>query len=149
MRQRRVFGFFCRFSSIALRRIRPDVAALQILICRGFQTRLKQVVATDFSVVILTLDEEQNLPNCLSSLKDLDCEIVVVDSGSNDRTGEIARAAGARVVLHEFETQAQQLNWALDNLPLHGKWMLRLDADECLSAELAAELKQVLSATPP
>ena len=106
-------------------------------------------VATDFSVVILTLNEEQNLPSCLSSLRDLDCEIVVVDSGSNDRTGEIARAAGARVVVHEFKTQAQQLNWALDNLPLNGKWMLRLDADESLSAELAAELKQALSATPP
>jgi glycosyltransferase involved in cell wall biosynthesis len=62
------------------------------------------------SVIILTYNEEVNLPACLESLKGLDCEIFVVDSGSTDRTVEIARSYGAHVVEHPFETQARQLN---------------------------------------
>jgi len=92
------------------------------------------------SVIILTHNEEANLPACLESLKGLDCEVFVVDSGSTDRTMEIAQTYSAHVVSHEFHTQAQQLNWALDHLPLRGNWILRLDADERLTPELAQEL---------
>ena len=58
------------------------------------------------SVVILTLNEEANLPVALASLRGLNPEIFVVDSGSTDRTLEIARAAGCRVVEHPFENYA-------------------------------------------
>ena len=70
------------------------------------------------SVIILTLNEEANLPLALASLRPLDSEIFVVDSGSTDRTLEIARAAGCHVVEHPFENHAQQLNWCLDQLPI-------------------------------
>jgi glycosyltransferase involved in cell wall biosynthesis len=100
------------------------------------------------SVIILTLDEEANLPVALASLRGLDPEIFVVDSGSTDRTLEIARAAGCHVVQHRFESQAQQLNWALDTLPIGTPWVMRLDADERLTPELAQELSARLPALP-
>jgi glycosyltransferase involved in cell wall biosynthesis len=101
------------------------------------------------SVVILTYNEEVNLPACLDSLKGLACEVFVVDSGSTDRTAEIARSYGAEVALHEFQTQAQQLNWALDHLTFKGDWVLRMDADERLTPELAQELVTRLPTFPP
>jgi glycosyltransferase involved in cell wall biosynthesis len=70
------------------------------------------------SLIILTLNEEANLPLALASLRTLEAEIFVVDSGSTDRTLEIARAAGCRVFEHPFESQAHQLNWALEQLPI-------------------------------
>src|SRR5262249_13282472 len=100
------------------------------------------------NVIILTHQEELNLPHALHSLKDLDCEIFVVDSGSTDRTVEIAEAFGARVVKHSFENQARQLNWALDTLPLAANWTLRLDADERLTNEFAAEIRRVILSPP-
>jgi glycosyltransferase involved in cell wall biosynthesis len=100
------------------------------------------------SVIILTLDEEVNLPICLDSLCGLDAEVFVVDSGSSDRTTAIAREFGARVVPHKFENQARQVNWALDNLLLRSPWTLRLDADERLTPQLAAELRTALPSAP-
>jgi glycosyltransferase involved in cell wall biosynthesis len=84
------------------------------------------------------------------SLQGLDCEIFVVDSGSADRTVQVAEAAGARVVTHPFESQARarQLNWALDTLPLAAAWTLRLDADERLTDDLAAEIARVIAGSP-
>jgi glycosyltransferase involved in cell wall biosynthesis len=99
-------------------------------------------------VIILTHQEELNLPHALRSLAGLDCEVFVVDSGSTDRTVQIAEAFGARVVTHPFESQARQLNWALDTLPLTTSWTLRLDADERLTDDLAKEVRRVLSSAP-
>ena len=95
------------------------------------------------AVMILTLNEERNLPDCLASVAPLHCEIFVVDSGSQDRTCEIARAAGANVVEHRFDNYAAQRNWAQDNLPLSAEWLLHLDADERLTPELCAEIRQL------
>jgi glycosyltransferase involved in cell wall biosynthesis len=100
------------------------------------------------SIVILTRDEEHNLPACLASLRGLDAEVFVVDSGSTDRTLEIARAAGCKVVQHPFESHAAQLNWALDNLPIVTPWVMRLDADESLTPELAEEIAERLPELP-
>ena len=97
------------------------------------------------SVIILTRDEEANLPVALSSLKGLKCEIFVVDSGSTDRTREIARAAGCHVVEHPFENYAVQRNWAFDRLPVAAPWTLCLDADERLTPELVDEIEATLS----
>ena len=95
-------------------------------------------------VIILTYQEETNLPHTLQSLEGLDCSVHIVDSGSTDRTTSIARSWGANVVTHAFENQARQLNWALDALPLRAPWTLRLDADERLTKELRDELSQKL-----
>lgn len=95
------------------------------------------------SVIILTLDEEANLPACLDSLAGLDAGVFVVDSGSRDRTVEIATSRGCTVVDHRFETYAAQRNWAFQNLPLRTPWTLCLDADERLTPELASEIAGV------
>ncbi|WP_163355995.1 glycosyltransferase, partial [Escherichia coli] len=66
-------------------------------------------------------------------------QIFVVDSGSTDRTVEIARKMGAIVEDHPFINQADQFQWALDDLPIRSDWILRLDADEVLTPGLVAE----------
>ncbi len=93
-----------------------------------------------FAVVILTHDEELNLPACLESLTGLDSEVFVVDSGSTDRTLAIAQQHGARVLSHPFESHAKQWHWALQSLPTVPPWVLGLDADQRLTPELKEEL---------
>ena len=99
-------------------------------------------------IIILTRDEELNLPRTLASLAPLNATIYLVDSGSRDATVAIGSMAGCIVVEHPFVSQADQLNWALDNLPLRGDWVMRLDADERISPELAGELPVVLASAP-
>jgi glycosyltransferase involved in cell wall biosynthesis len=93
------------------------------------------------AVVILTCNEERNLPGCLESLRGLNGEIFVVDSGSTDRTIEVAESAAAQIVEHPFVNYAAQRNWAQKNLPIRSDWVLHLDADERLTPELACEIK--------
>ncbi len=90
------------------------------------------------SVVILTLNEESHLPACLASLTGID-DIVVLDSGSTDRTAEIATAAGARVVVNPFLDFATQRNFAHDKISFRHPWVFHLDADETMTPELLAE----------
>ncbi len=94
---------------------------------------------------VIARDEEARLPACLASLAFCD-EIVVVDSGSRDRTIEIARAAGAVVVEHEWRGFAVQRNVAIDHAT--SDWVLEVDADERITPELAAELRAFLKAPP-
>lgn len=91
-----------------------------------------------YSVVILTLNEEHNLPGCLASVASCD-DVVVLDSGSTDRTAEIARAAGARIVVNRFENFAQQRNFAQTAVSFRHPWVFHLDADEFMTPELHAE----------
>ena len=100
------------------------------------------------SFLILTYNEEQNLPLPLSSLQGLDAPVYIVDSISSDKTVEIAKQYGCHVYEHPFESHAKQVNWALENLPISTPWIMRLDADERLTPELAAELKEVLTNAP-
>ena len=106
-------------------------------------------VESKLSVILLTMNEELNLPSCLESLKGLDSEIFVVDSGSTDRTLDISKSAGARIFHHAFEHYGAQRNWAQENLPISGEWVLHLDADERLTPELVSEINQVLQNPPP
>ncbi|MBI4525323.1 MAG: glycosyltransferase family 2 protein, partial [Deltaproteobacteria bacterium] len=99
------------------------------------------------SVIILTYNEEHNLPDCLESLKGLESELFVVDSGSTDRTREIAEQYGAKVFQHSFENYAAQRNWTQQNLPIRGEWLLHLDADERLTPELVTEIQETLNET--
>jgi glycosyltransferase involved in cell wall biosynthesis len=91
-------------------------------------------------VLIQTFNEELNLPTTLESVKGWVRHVYVVDSGSTDRTVEIARAFGATVVHHDWEGYARQKNWALANLPFEAPWTLIIDADEAVSAGLRDEL---------
>ncbi|HVU17588.1 MAG TPA: glycosyltransferase family 2 protein [Candidatus Didemnitutus sp.] len=90
------------------------------------------------SVVILTFNEEKHLPACLASIAACD-DVVVLDSGSTDRTVAIARAAGARVVTHPFEDFARQRNFALQSIPFRHPFVFQLDADETPTPALLAE----------
>ena len=87
-------------------------------------------MSADVTVLILTKNEEFNLPHALESVSSFARRVVVVDSGSTDRTLEIAREAGADVYENEWYNYATQLNWGLDNTGIDTTWTFRLDADE-------------------
>lgn len=101
------------------------------------------------SAVILTFNEELHLERALASISGFTKEIFVIDSFSTDRTVEIARAHGAIVLQNKFINQAKQFQWALDNAPISGEWILRLDADEIIETDLAAEIVQKLPVLTP
>jgi len=96
------------------------------------------------SVLVPTLDEELNLPECLDSVCWAD-QVFVVDSFSRDGTLDIARSRQAEVVQHRFESYSRQKNWALDNLPFKHDWVLIVDADERVTPELRAEIEAALA----
>jgi glycosyltransferase involved in cell wall biosynthesis len=95
----------------------------------------------DLSVVIITLNEENNLRQCLKALPQ-GAEIVVLDSGSSDQTLNIAREFGAQVSHREFDHYSGQKNAALEHASR--KWILSLDADEVLDDALRASIISVV-----
>ncbi len=99
------------------------------------------------SAIILTLNEESNIADCIASVLGLCDEVFVVDSFSSDNTVGIARALGANVCQHPFVDYAQQRDWAQNNLETKNLWVLHLDADERISRELADELRGIFSQT--
>lgn len=95
----------------------------------------------DITAIILTKNEEVNIARCINSIAELADRIVVVDSGSTDKTLEIAKKMGAEIYCHEpFEHYAKQFNWALDNVGVQTKWIYRIDADEVVTDELKKEI---------
>ena len=100
----------------------------------------------DLTAIVLTKDEEKNLPDCLSSLRGFASRVVVVDSGSTDRTVDIAREYGADVFTHPFHGYAHQFNWGLDNAGIDTEWVLRIDADERMTEAVKAECAPILEA---
>lgn len=96
----------------------------------------------DITAIILTKNEELNIERCINSIKGLADRICVVDSGSVDRTVEIASRLNAEIFNHPFEHYAAQFNWALDNLNINTKWVYRIDADEMITKELEKEIIQ-------
>ena len=97
-------------------------------------------MTSTIAALIPTYNEELNLHDCLASVSGWVDQIFVVDSFSSDRTCEIACAAGAQVVQHEYAGPAEQKNWALDHLPITAEWVLILDADERVSIALRDEI---------
>lgn len=98
-----------------------------------------------FSVLILTRNEEQNLPDCLASVKWSD-DIVVLDSCSTDQTAALAKTADARVFERPFDDFAAQRNYALDKIPFRHSWVFHLDADERFTEPLRRECETVIAA---
>ena len=89
------------------------------------------------TATIITLNEEDRIVECLASLSCCD-EVIVVDSGSTDRTRELAKAKGARVIERPWEGYSKQKNFAAEQA--RNDWILSVDADERLSIELADEI---------
>ncbi len=100
---------------------------------------------SDTTVIILTKNEEKNIEACIRSAKPIAERIIVVDSGSTDKTVELAKRCGAEAVFHEWCGHAAQFNWALDNCEIKTEWVFRLDADERISEELAGEINNNIS----
>ena len=100
-------------------------------------------MVVSISVVIITFNEEKNIERCLSSVKDLSDDIVVVDSFSTDRTEAICKEYGVRFVQHAFEGHIEQKNWAITQAK--NPYILSLDADEAISDKLYISIKSVLS----
>jgi glycosyltransferase involved in cell wall biosynthesis len=96
-------------------------------------------------ILIQAHNEELNLPHALQSIQGWVNRIFVVDSGSTDRTREIAAQFGAIVVPQAWQGYARQKNWALDHLPFESPWILILDADESVSPALKEEILSLIS----
>jgi glycosyltransferase involved in cell wall biosynthesis len=95
------------------------------------------------SILILTKNEERDLPGCLESVKWSD-DIHVFDSYSTDRTVDLAREAGARVTQRQFDNWARHQNWGLANIPFKYPWVFYIDADERVTPELKNTMWSVL-----
>lgn len=91
------------------------------------------------SVNIITLNEQENIKNCLDSVKDIAYEIVIVDSGSSDKTIDIARNYTEKIFYRKFDDYSSQRNFALERSV--GDWVFSIDADEEITKELAEEIK--------
>lgn len=101
-------------------------------------------IRLDITVIILTLNEEIHIRRCIESVRALADRIVVVDSGSTDKTREIAAELGANVFENSFINYSNQFNWALDNTNIRTTWVMRLDADEYLISEYESEILKTI-----
>src|SRR5690242_9845764 len=100
------------------------------------------MLMSKLSVLLPTYNEEAVLTDCLESIKWAD-EILVVDSYSTDKTLDIVRSYGARIIQHEYVNSAKQKNWAIPQCSY--EWVLQIDADERVDAELECEIRKVLA----
>ena len=91
------------------------------------------------SLYVITLNEEKRLARTLDSAKDLVDEIIIVDSGSTDKTQEIAESFGAKFIVHEWQSVGHQVKFAEEQCSY--RWVIRLDADEVISEKLAEEIR--------
>src|SRR3989344_880105 len=95
------------------------------------------------SIVLAVYNEEENLRNCLNSIKDLASEIVIVDGGSTDGTVKVAKEFGA-IIIHTVNLQNFHINKNKAIDAAKGDWILQLDADEIVSEQLKEEIKRVI-----
>ncbi len=93
------------------------------------------------SAAIITYNEEKNIERCIQSLFGIVDEVVVIDSGSKDKTKEIASSLGAKVFINVFEGHIQQKNFAITKT--ENDWVISLDADEALSDKLKNSILEV------
>jgi len=96
-----------------------------------------------FSILILTYNEEKNLPECLDSISWCD-DIWVLDSGSTDRTVEIAKERGCHLLARRFDNFGDQRNYAIDTATFKYQWVFDLDADERFTNALKEECEKMV-----
>lgn len=102
----------------------------------------------DLAAVILTFNEAIHIERSIASVRAIARDVLVVDSFSTDATVELAKAAGARVLENRFVNHSKQFQWGLDHGAIDATWIMRLDADEIIEPDLAAELRRQLPALP-
>src|SRR6266545_7736689 len=96
------------------------------------------------SAIIMTYNEQINLPKCLESIAQHIDDIVIVDSFSTDNTCEIASKYTPKIYRNNFVNQAKQFIWTLANTDIQHEWMIRIDADERWTSEGFAELRRII-----
>lgn len=105
--------------------------------------------SSNFSVIILTLNEELHIKRCIESVQKFSRNIIVVDSYSTDDTCKLAVSLGAVVLQNKFINHSNQINWAIENSKISTEWILRLDADEYITEELGLSLNLTLEKCKP
>lgn len=103
---------------------------------------------SNIEILIITKDEQVNIPHSLASVVEWADAVHVVDSGSADKTCDIAREMGATVTYQPWLGYARQKNWALTNLPWKSDWLFILDADESITPELRDEILAIAAENP-
>ena len=102
----------------------------------------------NLAVIILTFNEEIHIERSVASVRSIANDILVIDSFSTDATVKLAQAAGARVLQNRFVNYSKQFQWGLDNGGINATWIMRLDADEIVEADLVEEIRQELPKMP-
>ncbi|MEP6796448.1 MAG: glycosyltransferase family 2 protein [Saprospiraceae bacterium] len=97
----------------------------------------------------MTFNEEIHISRVLESIRPIAQKVIVVDSHSTDHTVEIAQNLGAQILQNPFINQARQFQWAMDNTGIETAWVMRMDADEYLTAGLIDEIQSRLSTLDP
>ena len=97
----------------------------------------------DITAIILTLNEEKNIEECIRSIQSIVKRIVVVDSFSTDNTVEIAKSLGAEVLQNKWVNYSTQFAYAMENANVQTKWVMRIDADERFTSKSASELERL------
>jgi glycosyltransferase involved in cell wall biosynthesis len=97
----------------------------------------------DLTTIILTYNEELNIEECITSVKDISKRIIVVDSFSSDNTVQIAKEHGAEVFQNKFINHSKQFKYGLEVADVQTQWVLRIDADERLTKESANEIENL------
>ena len=110
------------------------------------QTRLTEKAS--LAVLMLSYNEAIHLPRCLDHIEGFAQQVFLVDSGSTDRTVEIAQSRGVHVLHHPFQNYARQFQWGLDHAPITTDWVMRLDPDEIIEPDLAEEIVRELPRLP-
>lgn len=108
---------------------------------------LKQTQKLPISVFIIAQDEEDRIPISIKSVKDWVSEVIVVDSGSSDKTVELSHSLGAKVIEKNWPGYGPQKRFAEEQC--RNKWVLNLDADEAVSTELAIEIQSLFKNKTP
>lgn len=100
------------------------------------------------SFLMITLNDEYNLPGALESIKDLTDEVFIVDSLSTDRTVDVALAHGAHVVQRRFTNFGDHWAWVINNMPVSNSWVFALASDERITDSLKEELRALFRGAP-